>query len=269
MAEEFLWDINWDELPDESASQPTAPGPPKARIAPIQTPTPNLPPPQSPPKPPPLPRAIPVEAPSASSAPASPAVAAVEKKVLIRGPRIDLATLGRGDLVLDVAVKLTASGANLCCLGLLKNDRFAGDAYFVFPSQTATPCGSCRLVANGREVDLRLDLTRAPDRERKRERPRQLCPCRRSTPSSSTARRRALTARRKPPAPAATAERSFAATPEVRRRLPALADKTCSNGAPPTSSRIPSTSGSRFPKPEPRHSKASNHPLRHSYFFKT
>jgi len=169
MAEEFLWDINWDDLADESASQPSATGSPKARVAPSQTPPPNSPaaapsppPPQSPPKPPPLPRAIPVEAPRVQSAPPSPAVAVVEKKALIRGQRIDLATLGCGDLVLDVAVKLTASGANLCCLGLLENDRFVGDTYFVFPSQTATPCGSCRLVANGREVDLRLDLTRAP-----------------------------------------------------------------------------------------------------------
>jgi stress response protein SCP2 len=73
-----------------------------------------------------------------------------------------LATLGCGDFVLDIAVKLAASGAHLCCLGLLENDRFVGDDYFVFESRPITPCGSCRLVANSRAVGLRLDLTRAP-----------------------------------------------------------------------------------------------------------
>lgn len=88
--------------------------------------------------------------------------AAIEAKALVRGQRIDLATLGRGDLVFDVAVKLTASGASLCCLGLMENDRFVADEYFVFDNQPASPCGSCRLVASGKQIELHLDLTRAP-----------------------------------------------------------------------------------------------------------
>ena len=187
MAEEFLWDINWEELPDEAPSKPgrktssarsvvppTAPPPaPQAENAFPQPPPQAIPTPahepsvrpsattseagtssaspsmQTLPKPPPLPSQTPV-------------LRQLEKMVLVRGQRIDLSTLGCGDLVLDVAVKLSASGANICCMGLQENLRFVADAYFVFPNHTATPCGSCRLVANGREIDVRLDLTRAP-----------------------------------------------------------------------------------------------------------
>ena len=174
MAEEFLWEINWDELPDEgpssAATSPktkvaasSAPSAPPANPPRVAAPAPTSQPPALP-KPPVLPSQTPGQPVRVPSAPATPVVAVVEKKALVRGQRIDLATLGCCDLVLDVAVKLAAAGANLCCLGLLENDRFVADAYFVFPSQTATPCGSCRLVANGREVDLRLDLTRAPAR---------------------------------------------------------------------------------------------------------
>ena len=174
MAEEFLWDINWDELPDEASPQPSAATSPKASVAspsapsapPANPPAPAAPAPTSPPpalpKPPVLPSQTPAQPARVPSAPSTPVVAAVGRKALVRGQRIDLATLGCGDLILDVAVKLAAAGANLCCLGLLENDRFVADTYFVFPNQTATPCGSCRLVANGREVDLRLDLSRAP-----------------------------------------------------------------------------------------------------------
>ena len=39
---------------------------------------------------------------------------------------------------LQAALQNATEDADLCCLGLLENDRFVADAYFVFPSQTAT-----------------------------------------------------------------------------------------------------------------------------------
>ncbi|MES2571079.1 MAG: TerD family protein, partial [Verrucomicrobiota bacterium] len=112
----------------------------------------------------PAPRISEPSRPVSASIKPGPAVVPSGKRRLIRGERVDVATLGRGDLVLDLAVKLSVPGANLCALGLLENERFAGDEYFVFQDQPATPCGSCRLLPNGREADLHLELASAPAR---------------------------------------------------------------------------------------------------------
>lgn len=163
MPEEFRWEIDWQGLPEEAPQKPLVRPPADSPNAPVALPSEaqsGAVPVASPAPVAPLP--LPTNRPAPPQVAAQPAIPVLEKKSLVRGQRIDLAALGCGDFVFDIAVRLASPGANLCCLGLLENDRFVGDNYFVSKKQPAMPCGSGLLRANDTETVIHFELAQAP-----------------------------------------------------------------------------------------------------------
>lgn len=170
MPEEFRWEIDWQELPEEAPQKPLVRPPADSLNTPVALPreaqsgavSVASPAPIAVSQAPVAPLPLPTNRPAPPQVAAQPVIPVLEKISLVCGQRIDLAALGCGDFVFDIAVRLAAPGANLCCLGLLENDRFVGDNYFISKKQPAMPCGSGLLRANDTETVIHFELAQAP-----------------------------------------------------------------------------------------------------------
>ena len=156
MPEEFKWNIDWKDIPEDAA--------------------PPLPP--LPPQIPPQPNLVPVDPISVASPKPSvvvsttttppfnpvtlPARPASPARSLVSGHRLNLVDLGCADLIFDLAVVLTKPGAHIGCLGLKENNHILKSGYFVSPKMREMPCGSCQVDPTTDGAILRLNLNHAP-----------------------------------------------------------------------------------------------------------
>jgi stress response protein SCP2 len=168
-SQDFVWNIDWGDIPASDLAKATEPDP--ALPAPANPPhSPRVEPPLNIPAalPPPLPGAgAPPGTNRAATAIPPPSLSAVGPRAVVRGQRIKIADLGLRESGFSVGVQVLHSlphAVDITCLGLDAQSRLSDERYFVFFNQPVSPCGGLALRGPGGDYQqiVCIDLSRLP-----------------------------------------------------------------------------------------------------------